>query len=57
MPKIGSQFWLYFENQKFVDKQCYQTKIGGKCQNGKMKIRHFLVIFKHCGDNEKGNCL
>ena len=37
--------WQVFENLKFVVKQCYQTvnrtKIGEKCQNSKIQVRHF----------------
>ena len=37
-------FWRVFENLKLAVKQSYQTglsKIGGKCQNSKIQIRHF----------------
>ena len=29
----NSPIWGVFENLKLAVKQCYQTKIGGKCQN------------------------
>ena len=40
-------FWRVFENLKLAVKQCYETgqfnrtKIGGKCQISKIKMRHF----------------
>ena len=47
--KIGP-FWRVFENLKLAVKQCYsvtrqvtfyRTKIGWKCQNWKIQMRHF----------------
>ena len=34
-------FWRLFENLKLSAERCYQTEIGGKCQNGKIQMRHF----------------
>ena len=46
MPKCS--IWRIFEYLKLEVKQCYHTKIGGKCQNWKTQITTFLVILKHC---------
>ena len=36
-------FWRVFENLKLAVKQCYNmTKIGGKCQNSKIQMTHFV---------------
>ena len=41
----NSQFWRVCENLKLAVKQCYQTghktKIGRKCRNSKIQMRHF----------------
>ena len=47
MPKMGA-FWRLFEYLKLSAERCYQTEIGGKCQNWKMR-HFFLVIFNYCG--------
>ena len=48
----NSQFWQVQTTLNLVVKQSYQTsknpKIGGKCQNPKVKIRHLKAILKKC---------
>ena len=53
MPK-NSPIWRVFEKLSLrsnsVTRQVTfnKTKSGGKCQNWKIRMRHFLLFFKHC---------
>ena len=57
----GVNFGEFFENLLIWAKKCYQTwsvlidlKIDGKRQKLKLQMRHFLVIFKLCGQVQTG---